>query len=113
MTRIHNMALTRTGTACGLEGENEYEVRYTITPGTPERGRFGKPEDYDPGSAPEVEIVSFTRDGLEVPEPYPGEIDWMIEQIADQHDFAEEAAERAEYLADQRRDARVTRDFDR
>ena len=61
---------------------------------------------------PQGEAVSFTRDGLAVPDPYPGEIDWLCEQIADQHDFADEAAERAEYFADQRRDERMMREIE-
>ena len=106
MSGEHTTYLVRHGEVGGMEGENEYEVSYTITPGTPESGRFGPPERYDPGSGPEVEIVSFTRDGMAVPEPYPGEIEWIIEQIIDEHDFDADAADDGDRRYEEMRDRR-------
>lgn len=42
------------------DGETEISVEFSYQPGTPERGRFGPPEDYDPGSGPEIELVAAT-----------------------------------------------------
>lgn len=35
----------------------ELEVTFEFTPGTPESGNHGPPEDYDPGSGPEIYIL--------------------------------------------------------
>lgn len=37
--------------------EVEVVVSFTVAPGTPESGRFGPPENYDPGSPAEVEDI--------------------------------------------------------
>lgn len=36
-----------------------------LDPGTPERGRYGPPENYDPGSPPEWELDSIEVDEVE------------------------------------------------
>ena len=36
----------------------DVRIEYTFTPGTPERGRFGPPEHYDPGCGTDVSIAS-------------------------------------------------------
>ena len=35
----------------------ELDVAFDFSPGQPESGRHGPPEDYDPGSGPEVFVV--------------------------------------------------------
>ena len=64
----------------------EYEATYTITPGTPESGRFGPPERYDPGSPPEVELVDVTRDGVAC-EPDDDEVEHLTRHILDTHQW--------------------------
>lgn len=44
-------------------GETEVEVSFEFTPGTPESGAFGPPEDYDPGSGPEFWDMKATLVG--------------------------------------------------
>ena len=112
MTRVHTNAFVRSGTACGMDGENEYVVTYTITPGSPERGNFGPVELYDPGSAPEADLLTVECDGINVPIgefPTP-EWSWLYDQVIENHDFADDAADRADYLYDQMRDRRMDRD---
>lgn len=49
--------------------ELEVEVSYTVAWGSPESGRFGPPEDYDPGCGSAVEGIRVeTIDGLPVAE---------------------------------------------
>ncbi len=62
--------MTRYTYACtlsfGVDGEPTYseveaEFSYTVSPGSPETGRFGPPEDYDPGSPAVVEDVRLEK----------------------------------------------------
>ena len=47
--------------------EDSVKVKFHYTPGTPETGRFGKPEDYDLGSPAEVFFLSATlENGKEI-----------------------------------------------
>lgn len=39
------------------DDETELEVTFEFTAGTPESGNHGPPEDYDPGSGPEIFIL--------------------------------------------------------
>lgn len=41
--------------------EGEVEVSYEVAWGSPERGRFGPPEDYDPGAGDAVEAICVER----------------------------------------------------
>lgn len=43
--------------------EVEVEVSYTLSPGSPETGRWGPPENYDPGSAAVVEDIRLEKVG--------------------------------------------------
>ena len=103
--------------------ELEVEVSYTVAWGTPESGRFGRPEDYDPGAASVVEDIRVeTIDGLPLAEALkrgsgeymPGEtVRMIVDKLEMDHeqDMLVEAAEadaarRDSYLeaeADERR----------
>jgi len=48
----------------GAIGEVDCDISYNCYPGTPESGRMGLPENYDPGSASEVCITSIWFKGL-------------------------------------------------
>jgi len=105
MSREYEIKLYREGVAGGVEGENEFIVTYSISPGRPATR-------IDPEEYPEVELIKVTCDGL----PFDSDIhdDWFVEQITDQHiDIAaERAADRADYLYEQRRDQEMMRDFE-
>ena len=105
MSREYEIKLYREGVAGGVEGENEFIVTYGISPGRPTTR-------IDPEEYPEVELIKVTCDGL----PFDSDIhdDWFVEQITDQHiDIAaERAADRADYLYEQRRDQEMMRDFE-
>lgn len=48
--------------------EFDVEVTYTVARGTPESGRTGPPENYDPGSPDEIEDFKLVKcDGKERP----------------------------------------------
>jgi hypothetical protein len=103
--------------------ELECEVSYTVAWGSPESGRFGRPEDYDPGSASVVEDIRVeTIDGLPLAdalkrgggEYMPGEtVRSIIEKLEMDHEadmiaaaVEDDAARRDSYLeglADERR----------
>ena len=50
----------------GELGERDVEITVNYTPGVAESGRFGRPEDYDPGCDSEADIVSVTLDGINI-----------------------------------------------
>lgn len=79
--------------AFGTDGEPSYsevdvEVSYEVSFGTPESGRFGSPENYDPGSGDEVHSIRLeTVEG----KPRP----WLMGfGFLSDDDFAEMVAER-------------------
>jgi hypothetical protein len=63
--------------------ELEVEVSYTVAWGSPESGRFGPPEHYDPGSGSVVEDIRVERvEGLERPwRLHPGGDDALVALI--------------------------------
>lgn len=73
LPRLHMLSMTR----CWNEedghlddGYVEVRVYFTGTPGTPPSGQVGPPENYDPGSAPEIEFNHATMEcspGIWVP----------------------------------------------
>ncbi len=65
MTRYrYATTLTWTGFNDEVTGEIEVEVEFSVAWGSPESGRFGPPERYDPGSPHEVEDIKvLTIDG--------------------------------------------------
>lgn len=82
----------RTSISVVLPGGSEHDVRlkvsYSYTPGTPERGNFGPPDRYDPGSAAEaditeVHVMSTNAKGVteEVAAP------WLVDLLDDDEDF--------------------------
>ncbi|UPT53156.1 hypothetical protein [Synechococcus phage Ssp-JY42] len=93
--------------------ELEVEVSFSVAWGQPESGRFGRPEDYDPGAASEVEDLKLLSvDGVGGPFDQHDEAA-ILQEIAQNHAQAmlQEAAEddagrRDSYLeaeADERR----------
>ena len=103
MSKEYEIKLYREGVAGGVECENEFIVTYCIN------GKYHPATRIDPEEFPEIELISVTCDGL----PFASDEhdDWFIDQIADQHDPNEEAADRADYLYEQRRDREMERDF--
>ena len=62
------MAKTFTYTTLALSAHEEddgieVEVTFTVAWGSPESGRFGPPEDYDPGCGDEVENITVIKVG--------------------------------------------------
>jgi len=111
--------------SAGEGGEFDVTLTYSVAWGSPETGRFGRPEDYDPGCGSEVEdikvesIEGLTSGwgqafafGYQTDEQIA---DAVIEALTDGDydrmlvDASEEAAahaiEAAEYRAESRRDA--------
>lgn len=94
--------------------EIDVEVSYTVAWGSAETGRFGAPEDYDPGSPDEVENLCVEKiDGRTVEET-PGLLVPILEKLEDIEDelfpdliiHAREVEEaRADEAADYRREA--------
>lgn len=93
--------------------EVEVEVSFTVAWGSPESGRFGRPEDYDPGAASEVEDLKLLSvDGVGGPFDQHDEAA-ILQEIAQNHAQAmlqeaaeDDAARRDSYLeaeADERR----------
>ena len=103
MSREYEIKLYREGVAGGVEGENEFIVTYAISPGRPAT-------HIDPDEYPEVELIKVMCDGFLFIDDHLD--DWFVEQIINRHDYAEEAAERAEYRYEQLRDRRMERDFE-
>lgn len=72
--------------------EVEVVVSFTVAPGTPESGRFGPPETYDPGSPAEVEDIR-----LELVEGKPRPWGMYSGYVANEDDeFEREAIEKLE-----------------
>lgn len=66
--------------------EIEVEVSYTVAWGSAETGRFGPPEDYDPGSPDAVEDLRVEKiDGRPV-EASPGLLVPIMEKLEDIED---------------------------
>ena len=92
--------------------EIDVTISFTVSPGSPETGRFGPPELYDPGSPAEVEDIRVESiDGRSV-EQSPGLLVPILEKLEDLHDeLLAEAAERdvadADEAADFRRRSRI------
>ena len=64
--------------------ELEVECSYTVAWGSPERGRFGRPEDYDPGAGDVVEDIKIlTVDGR----PWPVDLSYGFQTPAQDHDM--------------------------
>jgi len=82
-------------TTVELPDETEADVRVThsVWWGTPETGRFGAPEDYDPGAPSEVEDVQIVSiEGH--PEPDAALVNWVKQAIeADYEEMIREAYE--------------------
>lgn len=66
--------------------EIEVTISFTVSPGSPESGRFGPPELYDPGSPAEVNDIRVESiDGRSV-EQSPGLLVPILEKLEDLHD---------------------------
>lgn len=76
----------------------EVDVSFNYTPGTPESGRLGPPEYYDPGSGSEVEFdakdLAFfetLKDGRRVRfDPWQGLVQSILEKLDDHKEHMEE-----------------------
>lgn len=102
--------------------ELDIEVSYEVAWGSPESGRFGRPEDYDPGSASVVEAIKVEKiDGLPVDQWIAESTEYMpgstvaaiLEKLEMDHedDMIQEAAEdddarRDSYLEQEAKDSR-------
>jgi hypothetical protein len=62
---IHRYITERT-IDLGAIGEVDCTVTYGYCAGTPESGRFGLPENYDPGSDSEFDVDSIKYKGVEL-----------------------------------------------
>lgn len=96
--------------------ELEVEVSYTVAWGSPETGRFGPPEGYDPGAADVVEDVRVIAvDGR----PWPVDLSYGFQTPAQDHetlvekllsereaDMIAEASEEEDAPADEAAEAR-------
>lgn len=100
--------------------ELEVEVSFTVAWGSPETGRFGPPEDYDPGAGDLIEDIRVeTIDGLPLAdalkrgggEYMPGE---TVRQIIDKLEMDHEAEMIAEAVDDDaaRRDSYLEAEAD-
>lgn len=123
MSRTYRYATTLSWGGDVPTAEVDVEVSFTVAWGSPETGRFGPPEHYDPGSASEIEDIKLlTVEGK--PRPwgmYSGYIAneddeferEVIEKLEDHRDEMLAAATEdavgdadaaAEYRAEQRRE---------
>ena len=108
MSREYTMKLYRGGGWKDAdEVEREYVVTYTISKGYPATGP-SYASGGEPAEPPEVELIDVTCDGL--PFASAEHDDWFVHQIAEQHDHADEASERAEHRYEQLRDQRMMDD---
>jgi hypothetical protein len=107
MTRTYTLTTSRGGGINdAIEEEQEFTVTYTISKGYPASGP-SYASGGEPAEPPQVELLTVEMDG----KPYDGDdVDWLVTYIEENHDYAAEAADRAEYFADQRRDARMMED---
>lgn len=80
--------MSRSRTFLRDDRETEVEVDYSTSGGEPASGMFGPPEDYDPGSAFEVEIESIRP----IPDDKPGVEDIQLTE-AERERFEREVNE--------------------
>lgn len=70
--------------------ELEVECSYSVAWGSPESGRFGPPEDYDPGAGDVVEDIKIlTVNG----KPWPVDISYGFQTEAQSHELLVEKLE--------------------
>jgi len=62
--------------------EIEVECSYSVAWGSPESGRFGPPEDYDPGAGDVVEDIKILTVGGK---PWPVDLSWGFQTEAQDH----------------------------
>ena len=75
----------------GQLGEQDCMINMHYTKGTPESGRFGLPENYDPGSDSELWISSIILNEVDlVPLFAPGKLNELIDQLKLELDEQEE-----------------------
>ncbi len=105
MAKQYTMIACRPGSHAGCEGENEYVVTYTMTPGRPASGPTyacgGTPEEY-----PEVELINVNRDGMVGVQTDDHEDDWLINYIMENHEI-DDGSDEADYRYEQERDRRM------
>lgn len=122
MTRTYTYACELTWGGDMPTAELEITASYTVAWGSPESGRFGPPEDYDPGVGDVVENIKILTVGGK---PWPVDLSYGFQTPAQDHEMLtdklesdheeamilaaieEEGAREdaaADYLADQRRE---------
>ena len=116
MTGPYKYACTLTWGGDEPTAELEVECSYSVAWGSPESGRFGPPEDYDPGAGDVVEDIKILTVGGK---PWPVSISYGYQTEAQDHEMlvdrlesdhesdmiaaaVEEEAHRAEAAADDR-----------
>lgn len=50
----------------GILGYRSVDFEVLYSPGVSESGRFGQPDDYDPGRASEIDILKATVNGVNI-----------------------------------------------
>lgn len=94
-------------------GSVEVRILYNCTPGTPPHGISGPPENYDPGSGPEIELVNVHEEVLTIGKEYRwfGAGKELYETISDWVEMDDDLRERMENhaiecLADEEEEAK-------
>ena len=64
--------------------ELEVECSYSVAWGSPESGRFGPPEDYDPGAGDVVEDIKILTVGGK---PWPVDLSYGLQTPAQHHEM--------------------------
>lgn len=67
--------------------EMEVEASFSVEWGSPESGRFGPPERYDPGSPTVVEDIRIDKISCSVPD-YPAMVSALIAELEENHTAA-------------------------
>ena len=83
MTRLYSYACTLTWGGDTPTAELEIECSYSVAWGSPESGRFGPPEDYDPGAGDVVEDIKILTVG---DKPWPVDLSFGFQTPAQDHE---------------------------
>ena len=84
MTTRYTYACTLTWGGDEPTAELEVECTYEVAWGSPESGRYGRPEDYDPGSTDVVECIKIVSVGGT---PWPVDLSYGFQTAAQDHEM--------------------------